>query len=77
MHILNPKAILQEYTQGINHKLPEYILVSETGKAHNKDFYVEVKFNEETIGNGCAKSIKKAQIEAALDAIKKLKLIEE
>ena len=75
--LLNPKAILQEYTQGINKKLPEYILIKEEGKAHNKDFYVEVKFNDETIGKGVAKSIKKAQIEAALNALKNLELIEE
>ena len=74
---LNPKAILQEYTQGINHKLPEYILVNEVGKAHNKEFFVEVKFNDETIGSGSAKSIKKAQSEAAMNALKNLNLIEE
>ena len=74
---LNPKAILQEYTQSVNHKLPEYVLIEERGKAHNKEFFVEVKFNDETIGKGCAKSIKKAQIEAAFDALKNLKLIEE
>ncbi|MBQ4646416.1 MAG: ribonuclease III [Candidatus Gastranaerophilales bacterium] len=74
---LNPKAILQEYTQGINHKLPEYVLVDEVGKAHNKEFFVEVKFNDEVIGKGCAKSIKKAQSEAAFDALKNLNLIEE
>lgn len=77
INILNPKAILQEYTQGINHKLPEYILVEEVGKAHNKTFYVEVKFNDEIIGKGSAKSIKKAQSEAAFNALKNLKLIEE
>ncbi|MBQ8634872.1 ribonuclease III [bacterium] len=75
--LLNPKAILQEYTQSINHKLPEYILVEERGKAHKKEFYVEVKFQDEIIGKGCANSIKKAQIEAAFEAIKKLNLIKE
>ncbi|MBR5304412.1 MAG: ribonuclease III [Candidatus Gastranaerophilales bacterium] len=74
---LNPKAILQEYTQGINHQLPEYILVDEIGKAHNKEFFIEVKFNNEIIGKGSAKSIKKAQSEAAFNALKKLNLIEE
>ena len=77
MHLLNPKAILQEYTQGINHKLPEYVLVDEVGKAHNKEFFVEVKFNNKVIGKGSAKTIKKAQSEAAFNALKKLKLIEE
>lgn len=74
---LNPKAILQEYTQGINKQLPEYVLVNETGKAHKKEFFVEVKFQDEIIGKGSANSIKKAQIEAAFEAIKKLGLIKE
>jgi ribonuclease-3 len=74
---LNPKAILQEYTQGINKKLPEYILIKEAGKAHKREFFVEVKFNDEVIGKGCAQSIKKAQSEAAFNALKKLNLIEE
>ena len=70
--ILNPKAILQEYTQGINQKLPIYNLVDEKGKEHNKTFYVEVLFQNEIIGKGSAKSIKQAQAEAALDAINNL-----
>ena len=75
--ILNPKAILQEYTQGINHQLPEYILVEEKGKAHKKEFFVEVKFQEEIIGAGSANTIKKAQQEAAKQALIKLNLIKE
>lgn len=74
---LNPKAILQEYTQGINHKLPEYVLVKEEGKAHKKEFFIEVKFNDKIIGSGSGASIKKAQSEAAFSALKKLNLIEE
>lgn len=77
INVLNPKAILQEYTQGINHKLPEYILIKEEGEAHNKTFYYEVKFEEKILGKGCAKTIKKAQSEAAYNALKSLKLIEE
>ena len=34
INFLNPKAILQEYTQGINHDLPKYNLVDEAGKEH-------------------------------------------
>ena len=75
--LLNPKAVLQEYTQGINRQLPEYVLVSEAGKAHKKEFFVEVKFQNEILGKGCANSIKKAQIQAAHEAIIKLGLIKE
>lgn len=71
---LNPKAILQEYTQGLNHKLPEYKIVKEEGKAHNKTFFVDVLFNDEIIGSGCAKTIKNAQQEAAKNAIENLKI---
>ena len=73
----NPKAILQEYTQGINQTRPEYNVVNETGQAHDKTFFVEVSYENKIIGSGSAKSIKEAQQQAALDAIKKLKIIEE
>lgn len=73
--LLNPKAALQEYTQGINCKLPVYNLVKEEGKAHKKTFFVEVSFNDEVIGHGKGLSIKKAEIEAAFSALKKLKLV--
>ncbi len=77
MDTLNPKSILQEYTQSVNHKLPEYILIKEEGLEHDKIFYYDVKFENKIIGSGCAKTIKKAQSEAAFDAIKKLNLIKE
>ena len=70
--LLNPKAILQEYTQSINQKLPIYTLIDEKGKEHDKTFFVEVSFMDKIIGKGSAKSIKQAQVEAAIDAIKNL-----
>ena len=73
---LNPKATLQEYTQGINHNLPQYKLVKEEGKEHDKTFFVEVIYGNDVIGSGCAKSIKNAQQEAAKDALIKLGVIE-
>ena len=66
---INPKAILQEYTQGIAHKLPVYEVVDEIGKQHDKTFFVEVSFENKVIGKGSAKSIKEAQIQAAKDAL--------
>ena len=77
MLLVNPKAILQEYTQGLNKKLPQYLLKGEVGAAHNKTFFVDVIYNDEVIGQGSAKSIKKAQQEAAWEAIKRLNLIKE
>ena len=73
---INPKAILQEYTQGIDKKLPTYNLIKEEGKEHNKTFFVEVEYGNKVIGSGSAKTIKQAQIEAARDAIGKLEIVE-
>ena len=72
----NPKAILQEYTQSLNKKLPQYVITKEIGAAHSKTFYVDVIYEDKVIGSGCALSIKKAEKEAAYDAIVKLNLIE-
>lgn len=77
INFLNPKAILQEYTQSIDKKLPNYILVKEEGKEHDKTFFVEIEYHNQIIGKGSAKSIKQAQIDAAMHAIKELGLIEE
>ncbi len=74
---LNPKAALQEYTQSVNHQLPKYNVVREEGKEHEKIFFVEVEFENQVIGEGSAKSIKVAQQEAALCALKKLGVISE
>ena len=49
-----------------------YNLVCEKGKEHDKTFYVEVLFQDEVIGKGSAKSIKQAQVEAAVCAIENL-----
>lgn len=65
---INSKAALQEYTQGIDKTLPEYILVSETGKQHEKTFNVEVKYNGKVVGRGAGKSKKQAEQAAAYDA---------
>ena len=72
---LNPKAILQEYTQSIDKSLPLYNLTDETGDAHNKTFYVEIEYQNKIIGKGSAQSIKKAQQKAAYNALLKLNLI--
>ena len=67
---------MQEYTQSIDKKLPNYILIKEEGKEHDKTFYVEVEYQNQIIGKGNAKSIKQAQISAAYNAILELGLIE-
>ena len=75
INFLNPKAILQEYTQGLNHDLPKYNLVEEVGAAHNKTFFIEIEYQNQIIGKGSAKSIKSAQQNAAIEALKTLGVV--
>jgi len=72
---LNSKAALQEYTQAVAKTLPEYILVCESGKEHEKTFTVEVKFNEKIVGTGSGNSKKQAEQAAAYDACKNLGVV--
>ncbi len=72
---LNPKAMLQEYTQSISKELPKYKLIKEEGKEHEKTFFIEVSYKDEIIGKGSAKSIKEASQNAAKDALINLKVI--
>lgn len=75
INTLNPKAILQEYTQGISKELPEYKLTGEEGKEHDKTFFIEVSYQNEIIGKGSAKNIKEASQNAAKDALINLGII--
>ncbi len=70
----NSKAILQEYTQSQNNRLPEYKVLSQNGKPHNLTFEVGVFYNGEEIGRGIASSKKEAEKNAANDAIEKLNI---
>lgn len=67
----NAKALLQEYTQGINKKLPIYHLLEEKGPAHKKIFTVQVSFNDEICGTGCGSTKKEAEQNAAAEACRK------
>ena len=72
--LINYKSILQEYTQALYQKTPEYKIVSEAGPDHHKIFKVEVYINDELQGQGEGLNKKDAQQKAAQDACKKLKL---
>ncbi len=74
---LNPKAILQEFTQSQNKDLPQYVLLEEAGAAHEKIFKVGVYYNSELIGTGIGKSKKEAQKACAKSALLALGLLEE
>ena len=70
----NYKAILQEYTQGQNHKLPVYKILDEFGLAHNKTYVVGVYYNDVLIAQGQGKSKKDAEQFAAKLATEFLKI---
>ena len=67
----NAKALLQEYTQGLNKKLPVYELAGEMGPAHKKVFTVNVYYNGELCGTGEGLSKKEAEQNAAMTACEK------
>ena len=70
----NAKEILQEYTQGIDKKLPVYTVINESGPAHSKVFEVEVAYNGNVLACGKGKTKKAAQIDAAYQACKNLNI---
>ncbi len=67
------KTILQEMVQKQYKERVEYILVSEAGPDHNKSFMVEVLLNDKVIGNGLGRTKRKAEQQAAYEAILKLR----
>lgn len=64
------KSHLQEMVQTEKKSL-EYVLVEETGPAHDKRFKVNVLVDNIVFGTGIGKSKKEAEQNAAKDAIKK------
>lgn len=73
----NAKAVLQEYTQAQNKKLPKYNITKEVGPEHNKVFVIEVKYMEEVLATGEGKTKRDAEQNAAYNACLKLKIINE
>lgn len=71
----NAKALLQEYTQSIDKKTPNYKLVQEVGPAHNKTFTIEVEY-QGTVAQGVGKTKKDAEQQAAYEACKILGVIQ-
>ncbi len=70
----NYKAILQEYTQGQNHKLPVYKVIDEFGMAHDKTYIMGVYYNDVLLAQGEGKSKKDAEQIAAKNALEFLKV---
>ena len=76
MRNYNSKELLQEYTQGQNKDLPDYRVISETGKAHDKIYEVGVFYHDKELARGSAKTKREAEKTAALMALEKLGIIE-
>jgi ribonuclease III len=66
------KSALQEVLQSTAQVTPTYHLVEATGPDHARNFTIEVKAGERTLGQGCGKSKKTAAMEAARVALKNL-----
>lgn len=68
----NAKAVLQEYTQSQNKKLPEYKIVEEFGPEHDKIFVVAVSYMDKVLASGQGKTKREAEQDAAYKACIKL-----
>ena len=60
---------MQEYIQQEAGHTIDYVLLEETGPAHDRDFHVEVRIDGTPYGQGWGKSKKLAQREAAMQAL--------
>jgi ribonuclease-3 len=72
LHEINPKGILQEYTQQKAQGVPQYRVVAVTGPAHAPQYEVEVLIKDKVIARGTASSHKLAEREAARAAVQML-----
>lgn len=70
---LDPKSKLQEKAQEVEHVTPQYKVLESFGPDHDKRFKVGVYLGKELAGVGEGTSKQNAQLDAALDAIKKRK----
>lgn len=69
--IVDSKTRLQEEIQSEYREAVKYVLIGESGPAHDRTFEVEVLFNGIILGKGKGKSKKAAEEEAAKDALSK------
>ncbi len=63
------KSQLQEYTQGMYKTRPEYVLVEESGPAHDKTFKVALRLDGKIMAEAEGKSKKEAEQKAAKEAL--------
>ncbi|MCA9378267.1 ribonuclease III [Candidatus Peregrinibacteria bacterium] len=68
---IDPKSHLQELTQEYFGCLPEYVLTAESGPDHDHIYEMNIVLMGKVIGQGSSSSKRKAQQEAAKDALSK------
>ena len=66
------KTALQELVQQKKNQVLAYSLAGESGPDHDKQFVVELTLNGQTVGRGVGSSKKRAEQDAARDAMEKL-----
>lgn len=66
------KTALQELIQQKKGQIISYQLVRESGPDHNKEFVVQVSINDQVAGEGIGSSKKRAEQDAARDALTKM-----
>jgi ribonuclease-3 len=68
----DPKSFLQERLQAIRHESPRYRLLSEEGPPHARRYVVQVSAVDEPLGEGEGSSKRRAEDDAARDALRRL-----
>ncbi len=66
---VNPKGRLQELLQALTPQSPQYVITSQSGPEHQKQFVAVVKWNGIELGRGEGHSKKEAHTAAAIDAL--------
>ena len=72
LHNRDYKTMLQELVQQKKNQVLSYALVGESGPDHDKNFLVEVRLNGNVVGSGSGRSKKRAEQDAARNAVEQL-----
>ena len=67
---LEPKSRLQEWAQAQGHKSPVYIIVTESGPDHNREFTVQATIDGQKMSIGIGKTKQAAEKDAAEKSLK-------
>lgn len=73
---VNPKGRLQEILQALSPRSPVYTITSQSGPEHLKHFEAMVEWGGMVLGSGDGKSKKEAEVNAAIDALKNERWLE-